>query len=501
MSTDPFAEIDFGGDRQQDGAQPLPAAQRIRQTDPIRQLFYDMRGLAPLDASLWASAALFYKQGLLMQHFEDSYEKCVPLNIYAPTYQRLSYEQLRTYFTWRTSARAGQYASVSVSYVLLYAYEIINNIGIQNIQHGPEMLLKLWQAYREDAPFLDELFPVWILDFHIYYCLQSNLEAFVKQHSLQDYYSNHRLFDLHPTHSLNLWGSISSYKYAESSFYTAGNQETMQTAFYFVLTALRQHYKSIGKPFYRLLFSPLQLAEWVPFFDAPIHRSTMQQNENITVFQTQKYVCSGGKWQYMPLIRHSHAHAVAACLIKITEGLLRKQLGFKGQFNSHSPKRSFELAQPFILLPNGITLHDFCQTAVQDALRHMSRVVVNVNSKNLDRIRQQSLATQESLIVEETEPVHMKIATTNEPAQTSHSTDNPWQSLHAALTPIEAEALRLIITTPCQPDALWQLANAHATMPQVLIDGINEKAVDTVQDNIIGDDMAVYEDYVDFVKF
>ena len=50
---------------------------------------------------------MFYRQAKLMADFEDDYREEEPFSMYFPDYQSMGYEQLRTYFTWRTNVRKG----------------------------------------------------------------------------------------------------------------------------------------------------------------------------------------------------------------------------------------------------------------------------------------------------------------------------------------------------------------------------------------------------------
>lgn len=69
-------------------------------------------------------------QGLILANYTDECTDLVPLKRYFPNYHDLSMAQLRTYFTWRTKLRRGEFIKVSGSYAYLYIYELLNNIGV-----------------------------------------------------------------------------------------------------------------------------------------------------------------------------------------------------------------------------------------------------------------------------------------------------------------------------------------------------------------------------------
>lgn len=109
-----------------------PSAQRIptQVIDEKRQRLQKMRAMASAELSLLGNTAkTFYYQAKFMEDFTDDYEQAVPLSLYYPCYSLMSYDQLRTYFTWRTAVRAGEVTGTSLSYAFLYIYELLHNIA------------------------------------------------------------------------------------------------------------------------------------------------------------------------------------------------------------------------------------------------------------------------------------------------------------------------------------------------------------------------------------
>ena len=72
--------------------------------------------------------------------------------------------------------------------------------------------------------------------------------------------------------------------------------------------------------------------------------------------------------------------------------------------------------------------------------------------------------------------------------------DNSADRLRNTLSPIEAEALKILL----QSGDIRKFAETSGVMPEVLIDGINEKAAEIIGDSLIGFDgetAEIYEDY------
>ena len=81
------------------------------------------------DGSFLQKCKMFYIQGMFMKDYEDDVEYECYLQRFMPTYRDLKIEQLRSYFTWRTKLRKGDYQPAPTPFVYIYIYELINQIG------------------------------------------------------------------------------------------------------------------------------------------------------------------------------------------------------------------------------------------------------------------------------------------------------------------------------------------------------------------------------------
>jgi protein-tyrosine-phosphatase len=146
--------------------------------------------------------------------------------------------------------------------------------------------------------------------------------------------------------------------------------------------------------------------------------------------------------------------------------------------------------------------------AVIEFYKETTRTVVAVDFNSLSRIRQEAMATQASLLVEEKEepiassPVPMTITVPDQNIFSDPSEKEPeqgldgWELLREALNEIELQALAIIL----RGDGIKKFADQNNIMLEVLADGINEKAMDYIGDNLLDADLAIYEDYLEQVK-
>ncbi len=93
-------------------------------------------------------------------------EECqhVPFFSYVPQYVQMTREQLKWYLWWRENFRNGVSLSTDYSYLLLYAYELINLSEKTDPVYTQGELAKLWMEYRELFHQLDTYLPEWICD-------------------------------------------------------------------------------------------------------------------------------------------------------------------------------------------------------------------------------------------------------------------------------------------------------------------------------------------------
>ncbi|MBQ8310781.1 MAG: TerB N-terminal domain-containing protein [Clostridia bacterium] len=93
-------------------------------------------------------------------------EKCehVPFFSYVPQYTQMSRPQLEWYLWWRECFRCDEILTTDYSYLLLYAYELINLSEKLEPLYVQRELCRLWLRYRDMFHQLDTHLPEWICD-------------------------------------------------------------------------------------------------------------------------------------------------------------------------------------------------------------------------------------------------------------------------------------------------------------------------------------------------
>ncbi|HBP37148.1 MAG TPA: hypothetical protein DD640_00070 [Clostridiales bacterium] len=520
--SDFFCEIEYEPFPVAESSQPVAKSHKIEPPvkDEIRDLFYRMRDIARQSRSVFTdysrfydrrvqqdSAAVFYQQAVLMKDFADDYPDQVPFSSYFPYYQMLGYEQLRTYFTWRTGVRNGIVKPTSLSYVFLYIYELLNNVGADSPEDGLDKLVSLWTAFRAFDRSLDKYVLRWFKDYHIYYHLPHTFKDFIEKHNLAEYYP--RLAD--PDDSFNLFCALSKYDIRKSVFFTDETRKLITGCFDFVIERVRQDFAAAGIPFDDALFRPIKkLKPWRPFKDALFYPWFEQPDRRVIFSENELYLCSKNEWTFSTILTTEKGRLFISYLLKQMESVLRKVTKYKfklvANINLVNPETLSRLTR------SGLSIDKIIESAVSDFYRETTKTVVTVNHDALARIRQEALLTQEALIVED--PVELNTSAPTslplpaplpasdqslfaDPADTEPApAPDSWENLKDVLSERELQALAVIL----RGADLKRFADDNNIMLEVLVDGINEKAMDFIGDNLLDDELTIYADYKNLVK-
>ena len=466
--------------------------------DEIRDLFGQMRDIARAHRSTYDfsrffdrrvhhdNAAIFYKQGMFMKDFTDDYADSVPFSQYFPCYQMMGYEQLRTYFTWRTKVREGTVSDTSLSYAFLYIYELLANIGVENQEAGLEKLMFFWQSFRPHNKSVDRYVLPWLKDYHIYYPLEQPFRTFIETNNLSAHYPEMAAAD----DNFNLFCAISKYDIRKSAFFSAENEGLITDCFYFVSDKLREICINQGIHFEASIFQPTKkMSVWTPFEKALFYPWRKQEDRQVVLSKNEIYICSQNKWTFSTVITSESGRQLIGYVMKQMESVLRKLTKYKYKLSANVSTVTHTLVGR--LQEKGNTLEDIVTKAVLEFYREATKTVIQVNPGALSIIRQEALATQEKLIIAEEEE---QIAPAPSPPPESEQSpiSDVWEALKSSFTEIEKKALSAVLHGEVE---IKRIADENGLMIEVLVDGINEKAVDYIGDSLLDEDFLLYDDY------
>ncbi|MCL2588255.1 MAG: TerB N-terminal domain-containing protein [Oscillospiraceae bacterium] len=484
----------------------VPKPQKIREPerDEIRDLFGQMRDLARVHRSThdfsrffdrrvyYDNAAIFYKQGLFMKDFTDDYVGKAPFSQYFPYYQMMGYEQLRTYFTWRTAVRTGTVSETSLSYAFLYIYELLGNIGVSDPQDGLDKLLSFWHAFRVYHPSMDKYVLRWLKDYHIYYALPQPFHLFIQENKLIEHYPGLAK----PDDSFDLFCATSKYDIRKSAFFTEDRAQLIADCFTFVTRQLRQICQDHGIHFEDAIFQPTKkMSVWPPFQSALFYPRIEQPDRRVVLSEHEIYLCSQNRWTFSTVLTSDSGRQLIGYIMKRMESVLRRLMNYKYKLSASLSTVSHPVVGR--LREAGTSLEAVIDQAVLEFYREATKTVVKVDPGALSAIRREALATQEKLIIPEQEAPRAVVLSPPPLPPITPQDMPPLESLKDMLTETERQALSVVLHGEMD---LKVFADTCGIMLEVLADGINEKAMDTMGDNLLDADFALYDDYREQVK-
>lgn len=512
-----FAEIEIESSSNTSyNPSPIPQSKKL-EVDEKREIFIAMRDISRSNHSSYflntkfyskqvqyENSKIFYRQAEFMKDFEDDYTDSVPFSSYFPYYQLMSYEQLRTYFTWRTKIRRGSIENISLSYAFIYIYELLNNIGVNNPTEGLDKLMTFWKGFRGFNTTIEKYLIKWVKDYHIYYELPKSFKEFLCENELQDYYPDIVGYEPETRCNFEQLCSISKYDIKKSVFYNDETKHLIKDCFDFVICKLKDMFAKEGIEFNNLIFqSSNSKSVWTPFNGALFYQCVKQNDRKLVLSENEVYICSRNNWVISKFITTDSGRQLIAYIFKQMEVVLRKLIKYKYKFSANlSPAVIQRLGKTAFYLEKTIT------DAVLDFYKEKNKTVVSVDESMLNKIRLEALDTQEKLIISEddfksamdfTLEVPCLVKKKEEvtiPHNNITSLSDIWLSLKDSLNEVEIKALSILIQSDKD---IKQFADENGLMLEVLADSINEKAFDYIGDNILEMDisMMIYDEYKD----
>ncbi|MDR2096806.1 MAG: TerB N-terminal domain-containing protein [Treponema sp.] len=432
----------------------------------------------------------------------------IPLETGTPLYfGGLSDEQRLWFFFWRREFRRGNILKTGYAYILLYARELILCIGNGNAEDCFTELLRLWLEYRFGFPVLDDVFPQWLTDFAILYKITDAAmgrltdhadkcaNVFLKNLFLHKYYIEEDHGIEFPHISLFISETL-----ARSRFYRSPHVSFCEKQFGAAVNGIDQYLrKQFGKNIFEFFYPP---------YSTPL---TIRAFKDLPGVGESYY---SGEW--IDFIHYRPLKEFLRNVFLYVEYRLRLQTSFD------KPLKKPRLESIWIYVIHN-TLHIPGKIKGDETLPPEQTVKLNPHAIN--RLRSESDDVRDMLRVdgdEEREDAFRFTSSADSEARDRPLTPFFFDPLSGGGTsPVKdyaagksagpdiprfiteldeagREALRLIAHTaagstacaeaaraPSVKSALAELAEKNSTMPDLLIDSVNEKFQDAFKDLLI----------------
>ncbi|MBQ7344496.1 MAG: TerB N-terminal domain-containing protein [Oscillospiraceae bacterium] len=452
---------------------------RPRASAPVEKLPSALRAARSLENG-WGNAwspreTIFLKQAKLLANYEDDYPIPDDVTRYFPTYQSLTDQELRGYFSWRTKLRRGEVRKTSLSFAFLYIYELLDQVGVEDPMEGYRKLLAFRDAYGKldgkILPYLDE----WLTDYVVYYALDPNLLAASPQ-VLFD--RNITILDMiaHQDDAKVLYAvkQLAPKWLARSKFYRE-EQADCDIVIVRSLRRISDHYakrtqKTMVEQFFgRCVPYPTTLFSTAVFCD-PLKR----RDHEYALDERRIYRCQNGLWT---VTQHAVSPGHSAKLedtLKTIDAVMRQEYGYKNLIKCQTETKWL------IKVIREETQALLAQKKASEAKK------VTIDYSQLAHIRREAAQTQDKLTVEEELEEPLPIP---EPAPAPPPVED------ALLSPAEHRLLHCLLYGG---STAWVQEEGH--LLSVLVDSINEKLYDSFLDTVLDDTPELIEDYIEGLK-
>ena len=425
---------------------------------------------------------IFLRQGRLLAEYEDDFPYSGDPVRYYLTYQSLTDEELRGYFTWRSRVRADVAEPAPLTFIFLHVYELINCIGVKDAQEAYERLIFIRRKYASSGWNVSSYLDRWLTDFVIYYGLDPELlaESSEKLHN-QCINILETLDDEPQDRVMDAVKQLAPRWLTRSRFYAA-HFEDMDAVTYRVLKGMAAHYAAHCK---RSLVDQLfgsRLPRHMHIFSQAIFCNPLQRRDYRYVLDGQcVYTCEHGIWtsNWRPV--SSRSGRKLENLLKTIDQIMRQEYAFghpiRGEITTRWIVRLIEETTRALL--------------EQRAAEEKSRVRIDFSL--LDKIRSDAAITRDRLVTEEEREPDAPLPQAAAAGDATPETEAPAGA--APLTPVESRLLRCLLLGA---DTSWLTQEGH--MRSVLVDAINEKLYDAFGDTVLDDEGRPVPDYIADLK-
>lgn len=431
---------------------------------------------------------LFYRQGKLMEGFEDDFDYHGVFSRYFPTYRSMDNQQLRGYFTWRTAVRKGEIKETSLSFAFVYIYELLNCIGSDD----PLECFSRLKSFAESYGKIDEkILPYankWLCDFVVY----NNLDPMLlKDISDTDFdrclltLINYKLFDDDELYEALV--HLSSYNIENSSF-TKQYPEDVKKVSCEVFRSLAEYYGEghkkdiIEKLFGRKVSMNYDMFGSAVFFDRKKYPDYVYKINDINIYR-----CRNGKWQCEKYYGSRGKSRELGAIIKAVDIVMRKKYDFKKQLKD---------AEMTKIVSSTI---EKAADKLLEARKAKQAAVIEIDMSKLNGIRKAAESTRDKLIVDEEDDLYFDAVpeAAEEPAEEERA--KPAVQNESPLNETEYEFMKRLLYGGDYKGLLKE----KGAMLSVTADSINEKLYDDFGDTVMlcdGADVTLIDDYIDELK-
>lgn len=498
----------------------------------------------------------FYMQAEFLEDFEDDYEGIAePFSFYDyrihKTYSGFTFNDFRIYFSWRTKIRKEIFENIEWYYQEIYINELLNKIGCKNAQDAIDKLIIFWKGCRQFTLRLDNIMPDVIKEFYIINTIEEPYTEIVKRYPIKLKNYSQDLKDIKNgiyKDKLTFLNAISNYKIAKSKFNETDYGYTLNECTEKVFLKMHELLEQKGISLTDMLVYKNKSEYWWTPLDEYYIYDMEEQEKEIILEGTEKYVCKKGSWNRTIYSTQYRYRNTIGYILKTMEYYIREYLGYRKlklpDFKQEIKKNISEYycSNKGRTILSKILDIDMEKVIYEEVLQYLKdkkiprlvfskkeeqendfdkeeKVEVIFNQNEFEQLRKKSEEIQKALIVEEIEEMPKTLEenkiqkpkevakimgeTLNLPKIQENDTQekNVYKVFVDNLTNNEKEIINILLNKQDIGNKMLQVAQKQNQMIEVMVSNINDKALENIGDTIIGPNMnEIYEDYENEIK-
>ena len=499
---------------------------------------------------------IFYRQAKYLENFEDNYEvKNVHRNSYNIfgvdyTYSNFSFTDFRTYFSWRTKIRKGEFELIDWEYEQIYINELLNQIGCKDKNDVIEKLIDFWKGYRQCTLKIDSVMPNIIKEFYITNGFKIPYTEIMKKFPIEIKTQAKDLKDINKgiyTDKIDFLDEISTYKIAKSKLLETKYGYLLNQCIEKIFTKLNSKFKEEDIILSEMLMYKHETEHWWN----PLRNYNVFHEKKpigpIIIEGTEKYECINGIWNKTIYSEDRKYRNTIGYILKTMECYIRDYLGYRklklpdeseifkdiqyycfGKIENNIQKiykmnlqKIIQIETIKFLEKNKIPKMIFKKPKEkQNEFEQEEKIEVVFNQEQFAKIREKSEEIQKALIIEEADSLQDEIEKTKENTELDIETreelskkidlkensnnaveENVFKKFTCNLNTEEKEIINALLEKQDVENKIMQIAQKQNEMLEVIISNINDKALETIGDTVIESNMSsIYEDYEDEIK-
>ena len=418
-------------------------------------------------------------------------------------------------------------------------------------------------SYMINGDYYNYLIKEWLVSFYVLNDVPYSKYEFNSMLPERYRCKENEFYDISPStkysESKELLNRYSNYKFLNSIFYESEYGYLLPEAIDYVFKTVEEYLKKFRINWFDAIFNSIEYEKdyWYPYQNLTFYVGEQIPDKEVELVNGEKYIIKDGKgyrlfYGYYP---NPYSGAIAYT-IKIIENELRKALGFRAKLrpNSNIVTENY-YCSPSLIKKYGKRLIRFCseeykklveestveffdstgidrmimsksyqqkkekakQKAAVESAQSPAPIVLEIDRSKFESIRKVSEEIQSALIIDDDDSlssdnniqsinsnsVESETEEKSKTASDEFDSDNEYVMFINSLSSLEKQVLEIVVYADTESlNKLNRLAISNNDMLEAVIDRINEKALEYIDDNVIdfSEVPVVYEDYSEEVK-